>query len=262
MLADSHCHLDYFGEGADAAVARARAAGVGLLLTIGTKLAEFDKVLAIAERHDDVYCTVGVHPHEAANEPDLTAARLIEAAKHPKVVGIGEAGLDFHYDYSPRERQASVFRIHIEAAKRSGLPLIVHSRAADDETAELLADGAAEGGLKGVMHCFSSGPELCRRALELGFYISMSGIVTFKTADALRAIAREVPADRLLVETDAPYLAPVPLRGKKNEPAFLPHTAALLAAERGVSPAALAATTTANFLRLFAKIGQTGPGVE
>ncbi len=252
MLIDSHCHLDYFGAEADAAVTRARAGGVGLMLTICTRVSQFDQVRAIAERHDDVYCTVGVHPHEAAAE-EIDAERLADLARHPKVVGIGETGLDFHYDHSPRDRQRAAFRTHMAAARQCRLPLIVHSRNADRETVELLREGA-EGGLAGLIHCFSSTAELSDGALNLGFYISMSGIVTFKNAEPLRDIARHLPADRLLIETDAPYLAPVPHRGKRNEPAFVADTAAALAELRGVSTAELARSTTENFLRLFRKV--------
>lgn len=254
ILVDSHCHLDYFGEEVDAVVERARAAGVPMLVTICTRVSEFDGVLAIAQRHDGVYCSVGVHPHEAANEPEVTVDRLVELARHPKVVGIGETGLDYFYERSPRDRQIAVFRTHIEAARRAGLPLIVHSRDADRDTAELIAEGARAGGLTGLIHCFSTTRELSDNALKHGFYVSLAGIVTFKNAAGLREIARELPDDRLLVETDAPYLAPVPHRGKRCEPAFVADTAALLAELRGVSNAAIAGTTTANFLRLFRKV--------
>jgi TatD DNase family protein len=256
LLVDSHCHLDFdeFAPELDQVVARARAAGVGRLVTICTRLTRFEQVLAIAERFDDVCCTVGIHPHEAESEPDAGPERLAELARHPKVVGIGEAGLDYYYDHSPRERQKEVFRRHIEAARLSGLPLIVHSRNADEDTVALLEEGAAKGGLTGVIHCFSSTAYLAERSLAIGFYISLSGIVTFRNAESLREIARGLPADRVLVETDAPYLAPMPHRGKRNEPAFVVHTAALVAGLRGVEPAAFAATTTANFHRLFAKV--------
>jgi TatD DNase family protein len=255
MLVDSHCHLDFkdFAGELEAVVGRARAAGVGGFLTICTRLTEFERVCAIAERFDDVWCSVGIHPHEAESEPDAAAARLVELARHPKVVGIGEAGLDFYYDHSPRERQKEVFRRHIEAARLSGLPLIVHSRDADEETVALLREGASKGGLTGVIHCFSSTAVLAEGALALGFHISLSGIVTFRKAEGLRAIARDIPADRLLVETDSPYLAPVPHRGKRNEPAFVVHTAAQVAALRGEAPAAFARQTTENFHRLFAR---------
>jgi TatD DNase family protein len=254
-LVDSHCHLDFadFGAELDAVVERAGAAGVATMVTICTRLTEFERVRAIAERYPNVWCSVGIHPHEAASEPETAAARLVELARHPRVVGIGETGLDYHYDHSPRERQREVFRAHIEAARLAGLPLIVHSRNADADTVELLRAGAAAGGLTGVIHCFSSTELLAQGALALGFYISLSGILTFRNAEELRRIAREIPDDRLLVETDAPYLAPVPHRGKRNEPAFVTHTAACLAALRGQEPAALVAQTTVNFHRLFAK---------
>lgn len=256
MLVDSHCHLDFpdFAHELDDVVARARAAGVGTMVTICTRLSAFDKVLAIAERYDDVWCSVGVHPHEAAAEQDVTVDRIVELARHPKVVGIGEAGLDYFYDNSPRERQQEVFRLHIRAARATGLPIIVHSRDADEDTVALLAerhDGA--GPLSGVIHCFSSTRVLARGALDLGFYISLSGIVTFKNAEELRAIAGEVPGERLLVETDAPYLAPVPKRGRRNEPAFVALTAARVAELRGATIAVLAGQTTENFFRLFSK---------
>ena len=255
MLVDSHCHLDFreYVDDLDAVLARAAAAGVGTMVTICTKVSEFAWVRAIAERYDNVHCSVGIHPHEAAQEPATSAARLIELANHPKVVGIGETGLDYHYDRSPRDRQKAVFREHIRAAREAGLPLIVHSRAADGDTVALLAEGVAAGPLSGVMHCFSSTRYLAEKTLELGFYISLSGIVTFKNADELRAIARDLPADRLLVETDAPYLAPVPHRGKRNEPALVADTAAAVAGLRGVPLPEFAQATTENFFRLFVK---------
>jgi TatD DNase family protein len=255
MLVDSHCHLDYYKEEGelDAVVARARAAGVRTMVTIGTKISQFDRVRGIAERYDDVYCTVGIHPHEAASEPEIDVESLVELTRHPKVIGIGETGLDFYYDHSPRDRQAQVFRTHIAAARETGLPLIVHSRDADAETATILEEGAHDDGLRGLIHCFSTTRELSDRAVEIGFLISLSGILTFKNAEQLREIAREIPTDRLLVETDAPYLAPVPYRGKRNEPAFVAHTARHLAELRGVPPEELAAATTANFRRLFTK---------
>jgi len=251
MLVDSHCHLD-FAEEADRAgiIARAKAAGVGTLLTISTKLDEFTTVRIIAETDPDIWCSIGVHPHEAASEPAATADALIAAAAHPKVVGIGETGLDFYYEHSPRPRQTEIFRVHIAAARATGLPLIVHTRDADPETIAILEK---ERPPAGVIHCFSTGRALAERALALGFYISLSGIVTFKNADNLRAIARDLPLERILVETDAPYLAPMPLRGKRNEPAFIVHTAALVAQLKGISTEALARATTENFFRLFAK---------
>ena len=255
MLIDSHCHLDFDELTADepGVLARARTAGVGGMLTIGTRLDRFDKVRAIAERHANIWCTVGVHPHEAQEEGQRSPDRLIEATRHPKVVGIGETGLDFFYEHSPRAQQAESFRTHIAAARETGLPVIVHTRDADSETAELLEDEYARGAFTGLIHCFSSGPEVARRALALGLYISISGIVTFKAADALRAIVRDLPLDRLLVETDAPYLAPVPRRGKTNEPAYVAHTAAKVAELKGVGLAELEAATTDNFFRLFTK---------
>ena len=255
MLVDSHCHLEFpdFAPERDAVIARARAAGVGTMLTIGTTLRKFPDVLAVAEAYPDVWASVGVHPHEAEGEPVPDPAVLVAHARHPKVVGIGEAGLDFYYEHSPRAEQAANFRAHIAAARQTGLPLIVHSRDADAETAEILRDEMAKGPFTGLIHCFSSGPALAAAALDLGLSISISGIVTFKAAEELRAIVRTIPLDRLLVETDAPYLAPVPKRGKRNEPAFVVHTAALVASLQGISAEALAEATTANFFRLFSK---------
>jgi TatD DNase family protein len=252
MLIDSHCHLDFadFGAEREEVIARAQRAGVGGMLTICTKTTEFPAVRALAEAHERIWCSVGVHPHEAASQP---AADLVAMAAHPKVVGIGETGLDFYYEHSPRERQEEVFRAHCAAARTTGLPLIVHTRDADTEMARVLEEESGKGALSGVIHCFSSGPELAEKAIELGFYISFSGIVTFKNASALREVARNIPLSRLLVETDAPYLAPVPHRGKRNEPAFVVHTAALVAQLRGLAPEALAAATTENFFRLFGK---------
>jgi len=255
VLVDSHCHLDFdvFDGDRGAVLERARAAGVGTILTICTHLSKFEQVRAVAESDPEIWCSVGVHPHEAAGEGVETPAALIERTRHPKVVGIGETGLDFYYDHSPREAQRVNFRAHIEAARETGLPLIVHARDADDETASMLRAAARAGGLTGVMHCFSSGRALAEAALEIGFYISLSGIVTFKNAEELRGIAKDVPLDRLLVETDAPYLAPIPLRGKRNEPAFVAHTARFVAGLKGMEEGALAAATTENFYRLFAK---------
>ncbi|MBX3487871.1 TatD family hydrolase [Parvibaculum sp.] len=256
MLIDSHCHLDFpdFGPEVEEVVTRAHAAGVGLMVTISTKVSEFDRVRAVAERFPHVFCTVGIHPHEAANEPVTDTATLVEMAKHPKVVGIGETGLDYYYEHSPREAQQRNFRAHIAAARETGLPLVVHTRDADDDTGRILDEETGKGAFPGLLHCFSSGPQLAEKALELGLYISLSGILTFKTADELRATAAKVPLDRLLVETDAPYLAPVPKRGKRNEPAFVVHTAAKLAEVKGVSAAQLAEATTGNFLRLFSRV--------
>jgi TatD DNase family protein len=252
MLVDSHCHLDFAELAAerDALLARARAAGVATLLTIGTRIDEFSGVRAIAEADPDIWCSVGVHPHETKDHAELVPETLAALAAHPKVVGIGETGLDFHYDLSPRAVQERVFRAHIAAARATGLPLVVHARTADDDIVRILED---ERPPPGVLHSFSSGPGLAEAALQLGFCISISGIVTFKNAEALRAIVRELPLDRLLVETDSPYLAPVPHRGRRNEPAFVAATAAAVASLKGVEPAVLAAATTANFFRLFKK---------
>ncbi len=252
LLVDSHCHLDFadFAAEREAVIARARAAGVGTMLTIGTRLDRFPQVRAIAETDDAIWCSVGAHPHEAADHAAVLPAELVALAAHPKVVGIGETGLDFHYDLSPREVQERVFRAHIAASCATGLPLIIHARNADSEIASILE---AEQPPPGVMHCFSSGRPLAEAALAVGFYISISGIVTFKNAEDLRAIVRDLPLDRLLVETDSPYLAPVPYRGKRNEPAYVAATAAAVAALKGIEPEHLAAATTANFFRLFAK---------
>jgi TatD DNase family protein len=252
MLVDSHCHLDFpdFAPERDAVIARAVAAGVGTMLTICTRLDQFDGVRAIAESDRRLWCSVGVHPHEAADHADLLTERLMALSAHPRVVGIGETGLDFHYDLSPRDVQERVFRVHIAASRASGLPLIIHAREADAEIAAILA---AETPPPGVLHCFTGGRALAEAALDLGFYISISGIVTFRNTEELRAIVRDIPLDRLLVETDAPYLAPVPYRGKRNEPAFVAATAAAVAVLKGVQTDELAAATTENFFRLFAK---------
>ncbi len=256
MLVDSHCHLDSedFAVELDQIVARAHAAGVGIMVTICTRVSEFDRVLAIAERYQRIYCSVGIHPHEAASEAAVAPARLIELSRHPKVVGIGETGLDSFYEHSPRAAQQRSFRAHIAAARETGLPLIVHTRDADRDTAAILAEEHAKGPFPGLIHCFSTSRELAEAALELGFYISLSGIVTFKRAEALRDTVRGLPVDRLLVETDAPYLAPVPKRGKRNEPAFVVHTALELARIKGLEPDEMARRSSENFFRLFGKV--------
>ncbi len=262
MLIDSHCHLDFpdYAEDRDEVIQRARAQGVGTMLTISTKLTSFPAVRAIAESDPDIYCSVGIHPHEAASEDGggarADAARLVELSGHPKVIGIGETGLDYYYEHAPRDIQARSFRAHIDAARRTGLPLIVHARDADEDGAAILRDEYGQGAFSGLLHCFSSSRALADAALELGFYISFSGIVTFKNATDVRETAKAVPLDRLLVETDAPYLAPVPNRGKRNEPGFVAHTAAQVANLRGIPASDLAATTTANFFRLFTKAGR------
>jgi len=260
FLVDSHCHLDFpdFCDELDAVVARAGQAGVGYMVTISTHLSKFAQVKAVAERYDNIFCTVGIHPHQAGTEKLTTAEELADLASHPKVVGIGETGLDFYYEHSPRDVQETQFRAHIRAARATGLPLIVHTRDADDDTVRVMDEEYAEGGpFPGLIHCFSAGPELAMKAVVMGLYISVSGIVTFKKADDLRATVKDVPLDRLLVETDSPYLAPVPNRGKRNEPAFTAHTAACLAELKGISADELAAATTANFFRLFAKAAQS-----
>ena len=255
LLVDSHCHLDFpeLAGDAEGVVARARNAGVGHMLTIGTKITAFPGVLAMAERFGNVSCSVGIHPHEAAVEPEMDVEKLTALAQHPKVVAFGETGLDFYYEHSPRLEQERSFRTHIGAARENGLPVIVHTRDADAETGAILSEEIAKGAFTGVIHCFSSGRDLAEQCLALGFYISLSGIVTFKKAEALREVVKIVPMDRLLVETDSPYLAPVPFRGKTNEPAYVAHTAATVAEIKGVSREELARQTTENFFRLFAK---------
>jgi TatD DNase family protein len=260
MLIDSHCHLDFpdFAAETPDIVARARANGVSGMLTIGTKLSQFAAVRAVAESYDRIWCSVGVHPHEAAEEIGIDAARLMDEARHPKVVAYGETGLDYYYEHSPRQAQAQSFREHLSAARQTGLPVVIHTRDADDDMAAILKDEMGKGAFGAVLHCFSSGRALAETAIELGLYVSFSGILTFKKADELRAIARDLPANRILVETDAPYLAPVPHRGKRNEPAFVTDTAKALAALRGVGLDELARQTTENFFRLFPKAAHAG----
>jgi TatD DNase family protein len=256
MLVDSHCHLDFpdFASELDAVVERANRAGVGHMVTISTRVRRHGEVLAIAERFPNVTCSVGTHPHHAHEELDITTADLVARARHPKVVAIGEAGLDYHYDFSPRDAQAQGFRAHIAAARETGLPLVIHSRQADDDTARILEEETGKGAFTAVLHCFTGGPELARRALALGHFISFTGIVTFRNSGALRNIAKSVPADRFLVETDSPYLAPLPYRGKRNEPAYVAEVAKVLAEVRGVAPEEIARQTTENFFKLFAKV--------
>lgn len=257
-LVDSHCHLDFkdFNGELDDVVARASDAGVGLMVTIGTTLRGFDGVLKVAETYDNIVCTVGIHPHEAETEPDVDTARLVELAQHPKVVGIGETGLDYFYEHSPRDAQKTNFRAHIEASRETQLPLVIHTRDADEDMAEILTEEMGKGTFPALLHCFSSGRPLAMTALDLGLYISLSGIVTFKSAADLQATAKDVPLDRLLVETDAPYLAPVPKRGKRNEPSFVAHTAAKVAELQNIEVDALASATTDNFFRLFTKVSR------
>ena len=254
-LIDSHCHLNYAGlaERQDEVLANARANGVTGFLNISTRQAEWGDVLGAAERNPDVWATVGVHPHEADAHPDLGAAALVEAAAHPRVIAIGECGLDYYYDKSDRAAQRERFGAHIEAARQTGLPLVVHTRDAEEETADILTREVGKGGVAGVLHCFTGSAELAQKALDLGFYISISGIVTFKNAMNLQEVAKTIPQDRLLVETDSPFLAPVPHRGQTCEPAFVADTAAFLADLRDEPLDELAEATTANFFRLFGK---------
>lgn len=256
MLVDSHCHLDYLEDkGADLneLVARAGRAGVDTIVTISTKVSQFDKIRDIADRFDNVFCTVGIHPHEAADEPEVTAEKLVELAQHPKVVGIGETGLDYYYEHSPREAQKKSFRAHIEAARETQLPLIVHTREAENDTIEILHEEYGKGVFPGVIHCFTSSRELAEKSIEINFSISLSGIVTFKSAKDIQDTVRILPLDKILVETDAPYLAPVPNRGKVNEPSYVIHTAEKVAELKGLTSEELAHTTTENFFRLFSK---------
>jgi TatD DNase family protein len=256
MLVDSHCHLDFpdFAGQVDAVVERAQAAGVGVCVSIGTELKRFPGVKAVAEKFPNVWCSVGVHPHESEKEPLDGEAALVGEAAHPKVVGIGETGLDYFYEHSPRVPQQANFRFHIAAARTTGLPVIVHTRDADDDTIEILRDEMGKGAFTGLIHCFTGTQRLADAALELGLYISVSGIATFKNSHQLRDVIKSVPLERLLVETDAPFLAPVPNRGKTNEPAFVVHTAKMLAGLKGVTPEELATATTDNFFRLFSKV--------
>lgn len=254
-LADSHCHLNYKGlaETQPDILARARAAGVAAMLNIATRESEWDAVVATAEREPDVWATVGIHPHEADQHPHIDTEKLIERAGHPRVVGIGESGLDYHYDHSDRGRQQDSFRAHLAACRETGLPIVVHTRDAEADTIAILKDELAKGSFPGVLHCFTGSLELAREAMDLGFYISLSGIVTFKSASALQAIARDLPLERMLIETDAPFLAPVPHRGRTGEPAFVADTCRFLATLRDEPCELLADATRENFHALFAK---------
>jgi len=255
MLVDSHCHLNYKGlvEDQDAVIARARAAGVGTMLNISTRASEWDAVIATAERDPDIWATVGIHPHEADAYPDIDTEKLIAAAAHPKVIGIGETGLDYYYDHSDRDRQKSSFRSHIAASRETGLPLIVHTRDAEEDTAAILADEMGKGAFTGIIHCFTASADFAEKALALGLHISLSGIVTFKNAKDLQETAKNIPENRMLVETDAPFLAPVPHRGKTCEPAYVADTANFIAGLRGMSREDLESRTSDNFFRLFLK---------
>ncbi|TVQ36003.1 MAG: TatD family deoxyribonuclease [Geminicoccaceae bacterium] len=261
MLVDSHCHLDFpqLAEQEDAVIARAHAAGVSVMQTICTKLTKADDVLALVERQPSVVAAMGVHPHHTAAEGLTEPARLLELAQHPKVTAIGETGLDYHYDYSPRDAQVASFRAHIEAARQTGLPLVVHTRSADADTAAILAEEMARGPFTGVVHCYSSSAELGRHALELGLHLGIGGVLTFPRSDALRAIVEDLPLDRLILETDAPYLAPPPHRGRTNEPAYIPLIAAVLAKIKGEPMATVERATTATFFRLFPKAEAARP---
>lgn len=256
MLVDSHCHLDFpdFSTELDAIIARARAAGIGRLVTISTRVKKHAQVLAIAEKFPEVFCSVGTHPHYSHEETDIDAAQLIAISKHPKVVAIGEAGLDYFRNNSPRDAQAASLRQHIAAGRETGLPLVIHSRDCDADMARILREESGKGAFPAVLHCFTGGRDLAFAAVDLGHYVSFTGILTFKNSDALREIAAALPADRIMVETDAPYLAPLPYRGKRNEPAYVAETAKVLADTRGVSADEIARQTTENFFRLFSKV--------
>jgi TatD DNase family protein len=255
MLVDSHCHLDFpdFEEERDAIVQRARDAGVRTMVTISTRVRQFDKLRRIVAAYDDVWCSIGTHPHNAAEEADITNEELVRLSQEPKVVAIGEAGLDYFYDRAPRDAQAAGFRRHIAAARETSLPLVIHSRDADEDMAAILREETGKGAFPFILHCFSSGAALAQTGVELGGYVSFSGILTFRKSEELRAIAKDVPADRLLVETDAPYLAPQPHRGQRNEPSYVINTARVLADVHGMSYGDMARRTTDNFFRLFTK---------
>jgi len=261
MLVDSHCHLDFpdFAAELDAVVARARAAHIGRLVTISTRVRKHPQVLAIAEKFPEVFCSVGTHPHNAHEELDIDAKALIAIAQHPKVVAIGEAGLDYHYDNSPRAAQEQGLRQHIAAARETGLPLVIHARECDADMARILKEETGKGAFPAVLHCFTGGRDFAFAAIDLGHYVSFTGILTFKNSAALREIAAALPAERILVETDAPYLAPLPYRGKRNEPSYVVETAKILAEARGVSADQIARQTTDNFFRLFGKVPQNIP---
>ncbi len=260
MLVDHHCHLDFpkLAAGRAGVIARAEAAGVKTLVTISTRIHRLNDLAVIAEAHPNVYFSVGTHPHQADEEAGVETAEIVRLSRHPKCVAIGEAGLDYHYKLSSPRNQAEGFRRHIAAARETGLPLEIHTREADEDTLAILTDERAKGPFPAVLHCFTSGRDLAMRALDLGLYISFSGVVTFKNAAALQAIARDVPLNRMLVETDSPFLAPEPMRGRSNEPAYAAHTAAALAKIKGVTLIELAAATTGNFFRLFAKARRPG----
>jgi TatD DNase family protein len=260
MLVDSHCHLDFpdFASDLDAIVARAAEAGIGRMVTISTRVRRLNELLAIAERYDNVYCSVGTHPHHAEAEDGIAPEELVALTQHPKVVALGEAGLDYFYDHGAPQAQARGFRAHIAAARTTGLPLVIHTREADEDCGRILEEEVAKGPFRAVLHCYTGGRELAMKAIGLGLSISFTGIITFKKSDALRALAAELPADRIMVETDAPYLAPGKFRGKRNEPAYVVEVAKVLAEARGVSLEAISRQTTENFFRLFSKVPRPG----
>jgi len=261
MLVDSHCHLDFPGlcDDIEAVRARARDAGVDMMVTISTRIRQMDKVLSIANAHENIFCSVGTHPHNASEEKDLGLEDILAHCDHPKVVAIGEAGLDYFYEHGDPLDQANGFRAHIEAARQTGLPLVIHTRDAEEDTATILKEEMAKGAFPFLLHCFTASQALAQTAVDLGGYVSFSGVLTFKKSDELRAVAKALPLDRLLVETDAPYLAPVPKRGKPNEPAYVAHTAQVLAETRGLSLEEISQATTDNFMRLFSKVPDPRP---
>jgi TatD DNase family protein len=256
MLVDSHCHLDFpdFADDLDGIIARAAAAGIGRMVTISTRVRKLDRLIAIAECYDNVYCSVGTHPHNADEEDGISPDELIALTRHPKVVALGEAGLDYFYDNGSPDAQARGFRAHIAAARATGLPLVIHTREADEDCGRILQEEAEGGSFRAVLHCYTGGRELAMKAVSLGLYIGFTGILTFKKSEALRALAAELPADRILVETDSPYLAPGKFRGKRNEPAYIVEVAKVLAETRGVSLEEISRQTTDNFFRLFSKV--------
>ena len=255
MLVDSHCHLNFpdFKDDLDGVITRAREAGVGIMQTICTEMAEFEEVRGIAERYEGVYCSVGVHPNDSGQQELVSLSELISKTSYEKVIGIGETGLDYYYEKTDRELQKQSFLTHIAASRETNLPIIVHTRDADEDTVNIMGDEMGKGAYRGVIHCFTSSQYLAEKAIEMGFYISFSGVVSFKTAQAIRDVVKTVPLDRLLVETDAPFLAPMPYRGKRNEPSFVPHTNKVVAEIKGISPEECARITTENFFRLFNK---------
>lgn len=256
MLVDHHCHLNFpqLAKDREGLIRRAREAGVGVMVTISTRIRQFPEILEIAESHPDIYCSVGTHPHQASEELDIETDEIVRLTKHPKVVAVGEAGLDYFYKHSTPEDQAKGFRRHVAAARETGLPLEIHTRDADEDTIRILTEEHAKGAFPAILHCFTGGRELALRAVDLGLYVSFSGVVSFKKSEALREIARELPLDRILVETDAPFLAPEPFRGKVNEPGYVKYTAMAVARARGITTTEVANATTENFFRLFTKV--------